>query len=90
MQEVIIKLNDTITHINQQIAQLELDKEALEKTKSALYRLNDICPDCSGKGYYYRNSDGQDPYEKTSDLREPCKRCSGSGNYLPRMSKEKL
>lgn len=82
MIDTIRDINESILKINNQITKLQSDKQNLIYSKEVLLRTNNICPDCFGEGYHYRKSDGSDPYERSSDLRENCSRCDGTGRYI--------
>ncbi|MEG1636098.1 MAG: hypothetical protein RR324_01165 [Cellulosilyticaceae bacterium] len=75
-------LDETINEIDERIAGLQKHKQAINVTKEAYCEVNNICSECLGEGYYYRQSSGGDPYERSSDLREDCPRCNGTGKYI--------
>lgn len=81
MESAINELGEAIKKIDSEIIKLTEEKQDLVNSREILYKVNNICPDCYGSGYYYRESDGSDPYERSSDLKETCKRCNGTGKY---------
>lgn len=81
MESAVIELGEAIKKIDAEIIKLTEEKQDLINSREILYKVNGVCPDCSGTGYYYRKSDGSDPYERSSDLKEMCQRCHGTGKY---------
>jgi DnaJ-class molecular chaperone len=81
IESSIKEINKAIKNIDNEILVLDEERKILKASKEVLYKTNNVCPDCDGKGYYYRQSSGGDPYERSSDLKESCNRCSGKGKY---------
>jgi predicted methyltransferase len=81
MESAINELGEAIKKIDSEIIQLTQEKQDLVNSREILYKVNGVCPDCCGSGYYYRKSDGNDPYERSSDLKEMYLRCNGTGKY---------
>lgn len=82
MIEIIKSIEESILKINDEITKLQDDKQNLIHSKDVLFKINNICPECYGKGFFYGKSDYSNPYEKSSDLHENCLRCKGSGKYV--------
>lgn len=80
-KEVIKELDGTVKEIQSKIENLQKQQESVLATKDAYCEVNDICPTCLGDGYYYKQSSGGDPYERSSDLREDCPVCNGTGKF---------
>lgn len=82
MIEIIKSIEESILKINDEITKLQDDKQNLIHSKDVLFKTNNICPECYGKRYYYRKSNGSDPHERSSDLQEKCPKCKGTGQYI--------
>jgi len=79
--KAIKEIDDAIKTIDKQREALLEERSSLIISREVLFKVNDLCPECGGSGYYYRKSDGGDPYERSSDLKETCVRCNGTGRY---------
>lgn len=80
--QAIKDIDDAIKTIDKQREILLSERKSLETSREVLYKVNDFCPNCNGRGYTYQESSGGDPYERSSDLRKICTRCKGSGKYI--------
>ena len=76
------EIDEAIKLIDEQMTELSANRKNLVNSKEILFKVGDTCPVCRGTGYTYRKSRGDDPHERSSDLRESCSRCSGSGRYV--------
>lgn len=81
INNTIKSIDDSLNMVEKQISDLKNDREKLLASKEILFKVNNICPICNGSGVTYRKSRGDDPYERSSDLRENCTRCNGNGKY---------
>jgi len=82
LKDILNSIDESIIKIASEITRLEKNRQSLLESKNILFETNNICPDCMGKGYYYKKSSGGDPYERSSDLQEDCNRCKGTGTYI--------
>ena len=80
--QAIKDIDDAIKEIDIQRETLLSEKQSLKISREVLYKVNDLCPYCNGRGYTYAKSSGGDPYERSSDLQETCTRCKGTGKYI--------
>lgn len=76
------EIDEAIKLIDEQISELSANRKNLVNSKEILFKVGNTCPVCKGTGYTYRKSDGSDPYERSSDLRDSCSRCNGTGRYV--------
>ena len=80
--QAIKDIDDAIKEIDIQRETLLKEQQSLKISKEVLYKVNDLCPVCNGRGYTYAKSNGGDPYERSSDLQKTCTRCKGTGKYI--------
>lgn len=78
----IKEIDNTISKMETQKNDLIKSISELQQAKELLYKANNICKECNGKGYSY-NYDliKGDPYAKSYEARDTCKTCNGNGKY---------
>lgn len=83
--ESIEIIDKSIKELDNKIKKLYEEKQTLDNSREIIYKINDICPVCSGKGETVDRMSmmrDNDMYSRSSDFKHTCSRCKGKGKYI--------